>query len=203
MIAEEFKVRASCAGKLMTDPKNKNDKLSKTTQSFLEEWAKEQMYGIRKEFSSKQTEKGNEVESESIDHAIDWADLPFCVKNTTDYEDEYFTGTPDIVLPELIVDMKNSWDCFTFPLFETEIPTKDYYYQLQVYMHLTGRRKAKLVYTLENTPDYLGGKEDYSHLPAEMRCKVFEVEYSKEVIDKLIERVKLSREYLKTILWQA
>jgi len=33
-----------------------------------------------------------------------------------------------------------------------------------------------------------------------MRCRVFEVEYDQEVIDKLIDRVKESRKYLKTLL---
>jgi hypothetical protein len=33
-------------------------------------------------------------------------------------------------------------------MFESEIPNKDYYYQLQVYMHLTGCTKASLCYTL-------------------------------------------------------
>jgi hypothetical protein len=202
MKAEEFKVRASCAGKLMTDPKNKNDKLSETTQSFLEEWAKEQIYGTKKEFSSRQTKKGIEVEQEAIDLAIDWADLEFCVKNETSFEDEYFTGTPDIITSDMVVDMKSSWDCFTFPLFETEIPTKDYFYQLQVYMYLTGKRKAKLIYTLLNTPDHLdhGDGIDYSPFEPEKRCRVFDVEYDQAVIDKLIDRVKESRNYLKTIM---
>jgi hypothetical protein len=29
------------------------------------------------------------------------------------------------------LDVKSSWDATTFPFFDTEIPTKDYYYQLQ------------------------------------------------------------------------
>jgi hypothetical protein len=33
-------------------------------------------------------------------------------------------------------------------MFETEIPNSDYFNQLQVYMHLTGCRKASLCYTL-------------------------------------------------------
>lgn len=197
---KEFKVRASCAGKLMTNPQNKSEKISKTTKTYLEEWAKEQIYGIKKEFSSRQTEKGIEVEQDAIDMAIDWADIEFCVKNEIDFEDEYFTGTPDIILSDTIVDIKNSWDCFSFPLFEKDIPTKDYYYQLQVYMHLTGKRKAKLIYTLMNTPEHLGGGDDYSNLSPKMRCRVFEVEYDQEVIDKLIDRVKESRKYLKTLL---
>lgn len=202
MKAEEFKIRASCAGKLMVDPKNKTDRLSKTTQTYLEEWAKEQIYGVKKEFSSKQTDKGIEVEQEAIDLAIDWAGIEFCVKNETYFEDDYFTGTPDIILSDTICDIKNSWDCFTFPLFENEIPNKDYFYQLQVYMHLTGKKKAKLIYTLLNTPNYLdyGMGIDYSLLPPEKRCKVFNIDYDRDVIDKLIDRVIESRKYLKILL---
>jgi len=43
-----FKARASSSGKLMTKPRSKSEVLSKTTKSYLEEWTKEQIYGVRK-----------------------------------------------------------------------------------------------------------------------------------------------------------
>ena len=59
----------------MTNARSKSEVLSKTCKSYLEELALEEVYGIRKEFSSRYTDKGNEVERESIDLAQDVLDM--------------------------------------------------------------------------------------------------------------------------------
>lgn len=198
-----FKIRASAAGKLMINPKAKTETetLSETTKTFLEESLKEQIYGVRKEIDSKYLTKGIELEDEAIDYVTTVLDLPFTIKNTQHFEDEYFTGSPDLILPDEVIDIKCSWDCFSFPLFEKVIPTKDYFYQLQVYMHLTGLKKARVVYVLLNTPQELSYSEahDYSNVDTKNRIKCFEVEYSLEVIEVLIERVIESRKYLSSL----
>lgn len=127
--------------------------------------------------------------------------MPFVLKNEKYFEDDYFCGTPDLILEDEILDIKNSWDCFTFPLFENEIPTKDYFYQLQVYMHLTGKRKARLVYVLLNTPEDLTWEtqNDYSSLDKKYRIKTFSIEYDESVIEDLKQRVINIREFIKTI----
>ena len=80
------------------------------------------------------------------------------VKNTEVLRNEYFIGTPDLFLgpsilqAEIVIDLKTSWDIFTF--FETMAKALDkrYYWQLQAYMDLTGAKSARLVYCLVNTP---------------------------------------------------
>ena len=57
LFKETFLCRASGAGSLMTEPKKKTDTLSKTTITFLNDWMKEQIYGYRKNISTKQMEK--------------------------------------------------------------------------------------------------------------------------------------------------
>jgi hypothetical protein len=57
-----MKIRCSAIGKIMTNPKTKGESLSQTTKTYLQELAVEEIYGIRKEFSSRYTDKGNEVE---------------------------------------------------------------------------------------------------------------------------------------------
>ena len=202
MQLKEFKQRASSAGKLIPDPRSKDEKLSKTTKSHLQEWLKSEIYGIRKQIKSKYLDKGNAVEDSAIDYAAAELGWLFAIKNEEFFEDEYFCGTPDVILEDTIVDIKSSWDCFTFPLFDDEMPNKDYYYQLQVYMHLTGKRKATLCYVLMNTPEHLSYEEpqDYSEVASKYRIKTFDIVYDIEVIDKLIERVKISREYIKTLI---
>ena len=197
---EEFKCRASAAGKLMTNPRNKSESLSETTKTFIQEWMKEQLYGIRKEITTKQMAKGLDFEDEAIDKAIEWLELPFTLKNEVRKTDEYFTGEPDLIVDGVVMDIKNSWDLWTFPLFEKEIPTKDYYYQLQVYMYLLGLEKAKLIYVLLDTPEsYSSPALTYDHMDKRYRIKTFDVDYDAEVIEKLKERVIAAREYINTI----
>ncbi len=197
-----FKIRASAAGKLATKSRSKSEALSQTTKSYLQEWAKQEIYGVRKDISSKYLDKGNAVEDDAIDYAADALGWLFATKNDEYFENEYFCGTPDVILEDKIIDIKSSWDCFTFPLFEEDVPNKDYYYQLQVYMHLTGKKQAELVYVLMNTPEDLAYSKElhnYSDLPSKHRIKVFEIDYDEDAIELLIERVQESKEYLNKI----
>src|SRR5690606_8548337 len=130
---------------------------------------------------------------------ISWLDIPFALKNEKYFEDDYFTGSPDLILEDEVIDIKCSYDCFTFPLFDTELPTKDYFYQVQVYMHLTGKKKARVVYLLLNTPETIESwkaKHDYDSIDKKFRIKSFEVDYDPEVIKELIFKVTEVRKYL-------
>lgn len=196
-----FKARASGAGSLMVTPRSKTETISKTTQSYLQDWAKEHIYGIRKQIKSKYIDKGLTNEDYAIDQAIKMLDLPFVLKNVESFEDDYFTGTPDIVTDTEILDVKCSWDCFTYPLFEQEIPTDGYFYQLQVYMHLTGRKTARLVYVLTDTPAEMqwGEMVSYQHVADKFKIKTFTVKYQPEIIEQLQQRVIAAREYISLI----
>lgn len=186
----------------MTKSRSKSDPLSQTSKTFAKEWMKENIYGYRKEIHSKYLEKGTVLEDIAIDKAIEWLDLPFVIKNEKSFEDEFFTGTPDLILENEVIDIKCSYDCFTFPLFEEELPTDDYYYQLQVYMHLTGKKKGRVVYVLLNTPEEIAPWEeekDYDDLDKKYRVKSYEFDFDEKVIEDLKEKVLLTREYLKEI----
>ena len=198
-----FKCRASQSIKLLTDPKKPTDLLSQTTKSYLDEWLKGWVYGVKKEISNKYLTKGNECEDEAIEKAIEWLDLPFCMKNETHFQDDYFQGTPDLIVDGRIYDIKNSWDCFTFPLFENEIPTKDYISQVNVYMEMTGLKHASVVYVLCDTPEtYNTPAISYSHIDKKYRIKKYDFEYDPALIAKLQSRVLLSRDYINKSLNQ-
>ena len=196
-----FKCRASALGKLMTNPRSKSETLSQTTKSYLEEWVKEQIYGIKKQINSKYLQKGLALEDQAIEFYSVAMDKDFMIKNLDHFEDDFFTGTPDCMHEGVVYDFKTSWDCFTFPLFDQE-PDMGYYYQLQVYMHLTGLRKAKLVYTLQDTPDYLTHEEpvSYAHVDNSYRVKEFEIEYDPMVIETAKARIQECRDYVKELL---
>ena len=199
---ENFKIRASASGKLMTAPRNKSESLSETTKSFVQDWAKEQIYGVKNEIKSKYLDKGLMLEDTAIDKAIEWLDLPFTIKNEKFFEDDFFTGTPDLIVDGVVYDIKCSWSCFSFPLFENEIPTKDYEYQVNVYMYLTGLKKASVVYVLLNTPEELTYEEkhNYDNIDKKYRIKKFDFEYNEEIINKLKEKVLLCRNYIENLI---
>jgi len=198
--------------------KRTNPELPQTAKSYCDAWIKEQIYNRRKEFTSKYTDKGLITEDNSLDFLAEQLDLGFVFKNEAYYEDDFCSGTPDTLLEDLVIDVKNPWDCFTFPLMDDK-PTIDYEPQLQVYMSLTGRKKASLVYVLSDTPFHLIQKEAYYYandnglelddvieeFTAKMtypdvddkyKIKVYDFEYNEDFIKDLHMRVKLCREYI-------
>jgi hypothetical protein len=181
----------------MTNPRSKNETLSKTCTSYLEQWVKEQIYGTRKEIKSKYLTKGIDVEDLAIEYYAEQKDLGFVLKNQEHFENDYIKGTPDLLLPDEVIELKSSWDCFTFPLFEDKIDPK-YYAQVQGYLDITGREKGKLVYTLQNTPDELEWDEpvDYSELNSKFRIKEYHIDYDPEFIKSVENRVIECREYI-------
>ena len=200
---KEFKIRASAAGQIMTNARSKSETLSQTTKTYLQEWVKEQIYGVRKNIENKYIRKGLHCEDESIEGGARANDVDFAVKNSKHYNNDFFTGTPDLIIDDKVVDIKTSWDCFTFPLFDSEMPNNHYYWQLQVYMDLLGLDKAELAYVLVNTPDMLQYDDidstEYTNLDLKYRVKTFEIERNQEDIDKLYERVKECRAYIEEI----
>jgi hypothetical protein len=209
----------------MTNSRSKSEVLSKTCKSYLQELAIEEMYGIKKEFSSRFTDKGIEVERESIDLVQDNCDFGFMYKNEEHFENDFLTGTPDVNTDNILLDVKSSYDASTFPFFAEDIPNKDYYYQLQGYMALCNKRKSVLAYCLVNTPYQIvedevrrahwkehlideseelradvEARHNFDHIPPEKRIKTFEVRYDKDVVKAIYDRVKECREYYKTLI---
>lgn len=130
--------------------------LSSTCISYLTEWILEKKYGRRKEFSNKYLEKGLDTEQDGFQLIQDLLFKgSFLPKNKEYFENDYFTGNPDVIIDDIVIDNKSSWSLFTFPLGETEIPDKQYNYQLHGYMSLVGLEKAMLCYTLNDTPSHL------------------------------------------------
>ena len=132
--ADNFKIRCSAIGQIMTNDRS-GKRMGKTAQSYCEQWLKEQIYQRRYELTSKYTNKGNSVEQESIDFAASVLGWGMTFKNEQPAHNDFMTGTADIVTMRVVRDMKNSWDCFTFTLFDDE-PTKDNILLVQGYMEL-------------------------------------------------------------------
>jgi hypothetical protein len=105
----------------------------------------------------KDIDKGNTREEESIELLSEYMGHVF-FKNTKKFMDNYLFGAPDIIETELIIEVETLYDIFTFAKAEL---TKQYYCQLQCYMHLTGKKKAKLAYCLTSSSDEQIEREKY------------------------------------------
>jgi hypothetical protein len=222
-----MKIRSSAIGKIMTSPKTKGETLSQTTKSYLQELAIEEVYNIRKEFSSRYTDKGNEVEDLSIALCNDVLDLGFIYKNEEHFSNDWITGTPDVNTNEILLDVKSSWDATTFPFFDTELKNKDYLYQLQGYMWLTGKEESLLCYCLIDTPlqivedeirrehwkaslieesldlrAFVQAKHTFGHIPKEKRLKTFKIAKDDIIIENIKTRIEECREYYNELIKQ-
>jgi len=220
-----LKIRCSAIGKLMATPRSKGEFLSQTAKTYIHELVLEHKYGIRKEFSSRYTDKGIQVEDESISLVNDVLDVKFIYKNEEYFENDWITGTPDVNTEDVLLDVKSSWDATTFPFFDTEIPNKDYFYQLQGYMWLTGKTQSMLCYCLVDTPidmvedeirrahwklhkieedldlrEEILRKHEFSQVPKNRRVKVFYVQKDEAVIEAIKEKIELCREYYNALM---
>jgi len=215
-----MKIRCSALGRLMTAPRNKTELLSQTAKSYIQELVLEHKYGIKKEFSSRYTDKGLQCEDEAISLVNDVLGLGFIFKNEEHFQNDWITGTPDVNTNDILLEIKCSYEASTFPFFETEIPTPAYFFQLQGYLWLTGKTEALLCYCLVNTPieivedevrrehwkhkvidedleirDFVQKKHNFDQIPDNRKVKVFKVERDETIIWAIQEKIEEARIY--------
>ena len=193
--------------------------------SYCEMWVRELLYMRFKSFSTKETEKGNLVEDDSIAMICEVLSLGFAANNKESFRDEYMKGEPDIILAKLIIDAKNAYDFDNLPIFGDKLKGV-YFWQGIVYCHLLGIKDYKVCYTLMNMPDEMIVKEakkwsyrkkyedwsmddiiekvrirhSYDGLPLQLRYYDYSFQYSESSANHLIERVKLCRKYIRNVL---
>lgn len=223
--AKEKRTAAQEWDMLALQTKRDNPELPEGAKSYLKLWAKEQFFGVSKNFESKHTRKGNAMENAAIALCEDVLGWGMTFKNEERFSDDELEGTPDVILAEPVADIKNSWIWSTFPRYEIEIPDVKYWWQLQGYMGLTGKKKAQLVYCLLDATDEMvyeearhasykrghGGEMvdgifeefaaqmQYPNISDADRVKVFEFDRNDDAIEKVRQRVKMCRQYLKTL----
>jgi hypothetical protein len=206
--------------------KRDNPELPQGAKTFLKTWVKEKMFNRKQDWKSIVVDKGLACEPQGIELIGRVHGLDGLSKNDEFFENDYMHGFPDLVHKK-VRDVKCSWDLFSFPMFDDQMPNEDYWWQLQGYMILTGLHVAALDYVLIDTPLPLiqldlkklfyqsGGKPEdwnpeahqemlpnyqFNDIPEKMRVKTFEVEYDPTAAGKIKERVLLSREYIKSIV---
>jgi hypothetical protein len=192
-LTDKMKIELSGLEKIKSNPE-----LPETAISYLKEWYSESRTGVNKEINNKQINKGNYCENEAISVIAERLDFGFLKKNTKFFEDNFFCGTPDILKENTVIDAKCSWDYVTFLDSVTSDINYSYWCQLQVYMHLTGKKNASLCYVLLNTPSEVnyGNEVIWSHIPINERFYSIHFEYDSSFITELEKRVIMARKWL-------
>lgn len=215
----EFKIRASACGHILG-----KKGLGKTGETYCKQWLKGKLFNRHVEIKSKYLEKGNIMEDNSLDEVAKRLGLGILLKNEKHFSNKWMRGTPDAIVGDCVIDVKNSWSWETLPLLEAEVPNTDYYWQLQVYMAITKTKTAKLVYTLLDTPEHLIKNEaywysrkngygeltdemleeftkkmTYKDIPENYKYKSFDIERNDTDIQLIKDRVIECREYIKTL----
>ncbi|MGR3177033.1 MAG: hypothetical protein ACUZ8E_03125 [Candidatus Anammoxibacter sp.] len=220
----EFTIRASACGKIMG-----KKGLGLTGETYCKNWLKGKLFNRQVEIKSKYLEKGTIMEDNSLDEVAKRLGLAILLKNDKHYSNKWMRGTPDAIVGDCVIDVKNSWSWETLPLLETQIPfdiktSLGYYWQLQTYMALTKKKRSKLVYTLLDTPEHLIQNEaywyskkngygeltdemlaeftknmTYGDVPEEYKYKSFDIERNDADIQLIKDRVIECREYIKTL----
>ena len=233
MEASKQLFRCSRLGALMTESKTKNE-LSETTKSYLLEVMIYDRFKIRKDISTAAINKGLQVEEQAIT-LYSLNKMKMYRKNEITLKNDFIIGTPDlfegedIQLATKIIDTKSSWDIFTFFKSKHDKINKDYYWQLQGYMALTGATESSIAYCLIDTPETIVNDEkrrllwnmgttDETDEVYESACREIErrhkysnimgeqerlhevvIERDNEAIERLYERIEQCRKYLKTL----
>lgn len=215
-----FKIRCSQIGQIMTNDRSGKG-MGQTAKTYCDTWIKQKIYGRIKEITSKYMDKGIQNEEEAIQMVSERYGLGWLEKNEIHFTNSHMTGTPDIINGDIIRDIKCSWDCFSFPLMETDL-NKDYYWQLQGYMELTGINESYVDYVLTNTPDEIitrqigyeaGGYgitiereqeiwdfHTYNTIPIQYRIKSFRVDRNDDDIQSIYNRVDQCRNYIESVM---
>lgn len=139
--------------------KQLNPELPEGAKTYCKQWIKETLYKRREQVKSKYISKGNDTEESGFTAMAVQLKLGMVYKNVCFKENDFMMGTCDLDHEPLdtVFDNKSSWSLDQFPMFETEIPSKDNEAQIQGYMHLWKRKRGAVVYTLNDIDiDQLG-----------------------------------------------
>lgn len=215
--------RCSRLGDLMTDPRDKKEKVSQTSKTFVRQMWLENTFGYREDVMTDEMMKGLLCEQDSLGLVKLVLGGEFRAKNTKKFKNDYIMGTPDIILrkEDVVEDVKTSYNLRTFT--EAEL-IKNYYWQGQGYMWLTGKTKYRLMYCLVPTPFEIieeqkkrwyfnfNCDEQNQHyidacnqidrnndviktIPERNRIKLFEFDFMEEDIELLKTKIHAAREY--------
>lgn len=203
----EILFRCYSLGKIMTDPKTKAEGiLSVGAKTYIRELAQQEILSIEFEVSSKEMQKGLEVEDDGIALLNRVRGLSLA-KNTERRSNGLITGECDLydAVRRRGHDLKCSWSAKTFPGWVVDCEDKLYDWQMRGYMMLWDADEWEVNYALVNTPDRLIGFEPLQmhivgHIPEHMRLTSWVVKRDPAKEALIRERVPAAREYFAQVI---
>ena len=203
-----MKFRASSLGKLMTSSRTKGEALSQTAKSYIIQKVKEDFYGYKNELTNKYVLKGIHQEQDSID-LLNAVRFESYKKYEHRAENEWLTGSCDIITEELIIDIKSSWSLDTFPATTYELKDlNDYEWQGRAYMWLYDRPRFELTYVLVSThEDFLSSFDNFElhqvdHIDPAKR--ITSISFERDILLEAVmaERLLVASEFYDEVLTQ-
>jgi len=209
-----------------------SDSLSDSCKSFLTRtYAIEKYYSGKKGRQRSSMVKGSIVQQEAFNLFMESEGKKYNTQSKL-LKNDFISGIPDMydgtlaTSSEEIIEIKSSWNIFSF-LSAVNKPLKSsYYWQLMGYMYLTGAKIGTIAFCLINTPENILEDEkqrvlsnrklyeededkfnamveelsirmNYNDIPVEDRVLRFTVERNDSDITKISKKVEKCREYLQ------
>lgn len=200
-------IRCSSLGKIMSEPRTKAEgELSVGAKAYIRELAQQEIFGIDFEFSSKETEKGIEVEVESIALLNRVRGLSLA-KNTERRTNGLIAGECDLydTAETKGYDLKSSWSAKTFPGWVKDCEDKLYEWQMRGYMMLWDADAWEVAYALVDTPERLIGYEPLqmhvvSHIPEHMRLTGWVIRRDADKDAAIERKVRAAQAYFQEVI---
>jgi hypothetical protein len=206
-----MKFHPSEIGKIMTNSRLKTESLSETAKSHLRSLAKQNFYGYNSELNSKYLNKGIYQEDDSI-RLLNAVRFTNYTKHQGRIISDLLTGECDILLDDLIIDIKTSWSLETFPATSEEGDDAGYEWQGRAYMHLYNRPSFELIYCMVSTDpkdewNLLSPWDNLSihrvdHIDPAKRVTVIRYERDMDKELMMMERLSHASEYYNNYLHQ-
>ncbi len=228
------KVKFNCCsvGNLFVDPKEKAAKergeLGETAKKWLIKAYLKEYWGRQQKLTTKFTDKGLLVEEDLLT-LISRAYKRYYVKNKEKRANDWIKGYTDIVddIDDLIIDGKASWSAETFlPQLLSQLDNI-YKIQMQGYMWLWDKPKARVDFGLVSAPESILNKEKYfllrnmdvvteespefkeavaelernmvfDDIPMEERIISFFIDRDEKVIERIPVQVQKARNFLES-----
>jgi hypothetical protein len=145
--------------------------------------------------------KGTDWEQDGIDLLNEVRFTKKYSKNTIRVTNELMSGCCDILMDDVIIDIKSSWSLETFPATPSEGDASGYEWQGRAYMWLYNKPSFELVYTMYTTPDELLTEWDnlsihrVDHIDPAKRITVVRYERDEALEEQIKERLIHCSEY--------
>ena len=198
----------------LIDKSKAKPELPQGAKTLIEEIIDAEVYQYKDSYSSRELDKGNDVEEDTIElyNDVFFTDHKKIAKGDKYEEISYnhITGQPDIVdeSTKMVKDAKSSWSKKTFKKKMSDAKNSKYDWQVRTYLYMlqgiTGDKSwctGEYFFGLVDTPEELvpEWENDSLHntagLDNNLRLTVVPVELTDDMVEHMDRRIKMGMEY--------